>query len=438
MYVLLAGLNHKTAPVEIRERFSICGADLDRAYMSLENKEDLEAAVILTTCNRTEVYATARDIQKGLRALEDFLTGYAGMDYDLLKNYIYQPNCYDAILHLFRVVSGLDSMILGEPQILGQVKEAHQKAMEAGASDGILNALFQKAIYVGKKVRTDTAIDRHQFSISHAAVELAKDILGDLEEKTVLVIGAGEMSELTTKYLMLNGVKSVIVSNRSHEKALSMAESFSGRAVRFDQLPAELGQADIVISCTAANHYVLRDDNCSQVLKSREGRKIIMIDIAVPRDIDPALKEIPGVFLYDIDKLQNVVDAGYLERQNAVLEADRIIIEEIAKFNEWLASLYVIPVITALKDRGETIKQNEIKRACNRWGKMSEQEQKIINSMANSIVNQLLHFPIVNLKEMAASNQGHLYAEVVKKLFALQIDHKEYEKYEKFEIGNQR
>ncbi len=438
MYVLLAGLNHRTAPVEIRERFSICGADLDRAYHNLKAIKDIESSVILTTCNRTEVYAAARDIQKGMRALEVFLAAYANMEAELIKNYLYQPNCYDAILHLFRVASGLDSMILGEPQILGQVKEAHQKAMEAGASDGVLNALFQKAIYVGKKVRTETDIDRHQFSISHAAVELAKDSLGSLEDKTVMVVGAGEMSELTTKYLMLNGVNSVIVSNRSYEKAVNMAESFNGRAIKFEDLAGELGQADIVISCTAASHYVLREDNCREVLESRNGRKIIMIDIAVPRDIDPDLKIIPGVLIYDIDKLQNVVDANYLERQQAVAAADQIIGEEIVKFNEWLASLYVIPVITALKNQGEIIKQNEIKRACNRLGLVSEQEQKVISSMANSIVNQLLHFPVVNLKEMAASNQGHLYAEIVKKLFALQIDNKEYEKYEKFEIGNQR
>ncbi|MDD2619507.1 MAG: glutamyl-tRNA reductase [Syntrophomonadaceae bacterium] len=438
MYVLLAGLNHRTAPVEIRERFSICGADLDRAYQHLKESRDIESSVILTTCNRTEVYAAVRNIQEGTLALEGFLASYANMESDILKKYLYQPNCYDAILHLFRVASGLDSMIVGEAQIIGQVKDAHQKAMEADSSDGVLNALFQKAIYVGKRVRTDTDIDKHQFSISHAAVELAKNILGSLEDKTVMVIGAGEMSELTTKYLMLNGVNSVIVSNRSYEKAVIMAESFNGRAVRFEQLTEELSQADIVISCTAASHYVIREENCQQVLESRNGRKIIMIDIAVPRDIDPGLKNIPGVFIYDIDKLQNVVNSNYLERQKAVLEADRIIVEEIAKFNEWLASLYVVPVITALKNQGEIIKQNEIKRACNRLGIVSEQEQKVISSMATSIVNQLLHFPIINLKEMATSNQGHLYAEIVKKLFALQIDNKEDEKYEKFEIGNQR
>lgn len=430
MYILLAGLNHRTAPVEVREQFSVCGTKLDYAYKYFENDEIIEGAVILTTCNRTEVYATARDIEKGMEVLQNFLADYSGMEYDYFQDHFYQPNCYDAILHLFRVASGLDSMIVGEPQILGQVKEAHQKAMDAGASDGVLNALFQKAIYVGKMVRTNTDIDRQQFSISHAAVELARDILGELEGKTVMVIGAGEMSELTTRYLMLSGVQSVIVSNRSYEKALTMAEKFEGRAVRFDQLATEMDNADILISCTAAGHYVIREDNCRQVLKTRNGREIIMIDIAVPRDIAPELQDIEGVFIYDIDDLQNVMDSNYMERQKAVAEAEKLIIEELAKFNEWLASLYVVPVITAIKSWGDSIKKNEINRAFNRLGKVSEREQKVIESMANSIVNQLLHFPIVNLKEMACSEQGHLYAEVFKKLFALQVDYKEHEKYE--------
>ncbi len=430
MYILLAGLNHRTAPVEVREQFSVCGTKMDYAYDYFKSNEIVEGAVILTTCNRTEVYATARDIEKGMVVLRDFLADYSGIDYEHFRDYFYQPNCYDAILHLFQVASGLDSMIIGEPQILGQVKEAHQKAMDAGASDGVLNALFQKAIHVGKKVRTNTDIDRQQFSISHAAVELARDILGELTEKTVMIIGAGEMSELTTRYLMTNGVQSVIVSNRSYEKAVTMAEKFEGRAVRFDKLATELECADILISCTAAEHYVIREDNCRKVLEARNGREIIMIDIAVPRDIAPELQDIDGVFIYDIDDLENVVDANYMERQKAVAEAEKLITEELAKFNEWLASLYVVPVITAIKSWGDSIKKNEINRALNRLGKVSEREEKIIESMANSIVNQLLHFPIVNLKEMACSEQGHLYAEVFKKFFALQTDYKEHEKYE--------
>lgn len=436
MYVLLTGLNHRTAPVEIREKFTFTDADLARAYDNLKSKPALEGVVVLATCNRTEVYATAKDIEEGMAVLESFMEEYSGVSN--LKEYTYQPSCYSAISHLFKVASGLDSMILGETQILGQVKEAYLNSISHRASDGVLNSLFQKAIYVGKKVRTDTAIDQHPVSVSYAAVELARNILGNLADKTVMVVGAGEMSELTTRYLMDNGVKSVIVSNRSFQKAVDMAGHFNGRAVRFDQLANELLEADIIISCTAATHYVLREDNCRDILQSRNGKSILMIDIAVPRDIETSLKDIAGVYIYDIDDLKNVVDANFMQRYKASLEAENIIAEEMVKFNEWLATLYVVPVITALKANGEQIKQHELKRALNRLGKMSAREQEVITSMANSIVNQLLHYPVINLKDMAISNQGHLYAEVVKKLFNLQVDSKEQEVNVQFEAGNKR
>ncbi|MGE5389551.1 MAG: glutamyl-tRNA reductase [Deltaproteobacteria bacterium] len=436
MYVLLAGLNHRTAPVDIREKFAISGAALDSAYDYFKGCSEVEGTLILATCNRTEIYATARDIEPGMEILKKFMADYAGMDEESIAQYLYQPNCYDAIMHLFKVTSGLDSMIIGECQIMGQVREAYQKGIEAGATDGVLNALFQKAIYVGKRVRTETIIEKHPLSVSYAAVELARQRLGGLGGKTVLVVGAGEMSELTTHHLMMNGVESVIVSNRSFDRAQEMAREFNGRAVYFDQLPAELANADIVISCTAASHYVIRDDNCRQALESRLGRDIIMIDIAVPRDIDPVLSAIPNVFIYDIDDLQEVVTIDNAKRQKAMLESERIIAEEIVKFNEWLGSLYVVPVVAALKSLGESIKEAELNRAMNRLGKLTDREEKIIGSMATSIVNQLLHYPVVNLKEMAVSNQGHLYAEVVKKLFALQVDMKELEHEERFEIRN--
>ncbi|HAA09265.1 MAG: glutamyl-tRNA reductase [Syntrophomonadaceae bacterium] len=425
MYVLVAGVNHKTAPVEIREKFSISGPALQEAYASLSKCSGVEGTVILHTCNRTEIYATTRNIEAGTKDLENFLRGYSGLGYHELKKYLYQPNCYDAISHIFKVSSGLDSMVLGENQILGQVKEAYLEAIETGASDGVLNALFQKAIYVGKRVRTETELDKYPTSISAAAVELARRSLGDLQDKTVMVVGAGEMSELATRYLMHNGVRSVIVSNRSYDKALSLADSLQGRAIRLDDLPGELPQTDIVISCTAAAHYVINTENCDDSLRKRQGRPIILIDIAVPRDIDPALGNIPGVHLYDIDDLQGVVDANYLERQRASRQAEKIIAEELEKFNQWLGTLYVVPVITALKSQAEAIKMQELNKAMNRLGKISAHQQKVLGSMANSIVNQLLHRPVVTLKEMAVSNDGHLYAEVVKKLFDLEIEHEE-------------
>lgn len=421
MYVLLLGLNHKTAPVEVRERLAINTGVLENAYKYFRGLEDIEGVVILATCNRTEVYATSRNIEKGMQALYDFAVHYAKIDETTIKQYMYSPNCYDAIMHLFRVASGLDSMILGESQIMAQVKEAYRSATEAGASDAVLNALFQKAINVGKRVRTETEIDKHPISVSSAAVELAREQLGSLEDKSVVVVGAGEMSELTTRYLMQYGLKSVIVSNRSYDKAVTMAENFGGRAVRFDELPEQLYVADIVISCTAASHYVLIPENCGEILRSRQGRRIVMIDIAVPRDIAPSLRDIPGVQIYDIDGLQNVIDANFMERKKAARKAEPIIVEEINKFNEWLAGLYVVPVISALKIKGEMVKTKELNRVFNRL-EVNDYQRKVITTMANNIVNQLMHHPVVSLKEMACSNEGHLYAEVAKKLFNVQLD----------------
>jgi len=418
----MAGLNHRTAPVEVREKLAFSDSVMKRAYEFFKKSADIEGAVILATCNRTEVYATTRNIDSGTAVLNQFLEEFSGFTYRELQSYLYQPTCYDAISHLFRVSSGLDSMILGEAQILAQVKQAYQTAMENQASDGVLNALFQKAIFVGKKTRTETGIDQHPVSVSYAAVELARQHFQSLADKTVLIVGAGEMSELATRHLMVNGVKSVIVSNRSFDRAQKMAQSFNGRAVLFDQLPGELLKADIVISCTAANHYVIRQDNCGEHLIARQGRDIIIIDIAVPRDVDPALGKVPGVHIFDIDDLQNVVDSNYLQRQKAARQSEQIIAGELEKFNQWLAGLYVIPVITALKQRAETIKEQELRKAFNRLGKISEHERKVITSMAHTIVNQLLHNPIVGLKEMAVCNDGHLYAEVTKKLFGLQVN----------------
>lgn len=421
MYILMVGLNHKTAPIEIREKLAFSGSSLNNAYQQLMQTKDIEGAVILATCNRTEIYANARNIEEGMQALTKFAIEFGHLEHDEFNTYFYKPNCYDTILHLFRVASGLDSMILGESQIIAQVKEAYKNAMEAGATDSILNTLFQAAISVGKRVRTETDIDKHPLSASSAAVELARVQLGDLHNKSVIVIGAGEMSELTTRYLLNYNLKSVIVSNRSYQKAAALAEIFGGRAVHFDQLTEELIHADIVISCTAASHYVLNYANCSDILKARHGKPIIMIDIAVPRDIEPSLSSIDGVQVYDIDDLQQVVDSNYLERKKAAHKAESIIAEELQKFNEWMSSLSVVPVVSALKAKGDLIKRQEIQKVFNRLD-LNERERKVISTMANNIVNQLLHHPVVSLKEMACSNQGHLYAEVTNKLFDLQIE----------------
>ncbi len=418
-------MSHKTAPVQLRERMALSGKALERFYQDISEETALEGTVVLSTCNRTEVYATARDLELGERALRGFIAKRLEMNDESLEPVLYVPNCYQAIEHLFRVASGLDSMVLGESQILGQVRDAYDEARELGFSNGVLNTLFQKAITVGKRVRTETGLDRNAVSISYAAVEKAKQVFGDLKGRTVLVIGAGKMSELALSYLMANGVSTVVVSNRSYHRAVELADKVGGRAIRLDRLYEGMHKADIVISCTAAAHYVLHRDAVEPCLRDRQ-TELLLIDIAVPRDIEPAIGELPGVYLYDIDDLQNVVESNLMGRQKAARQAEAIISEEIEEFNDWLATLSVVPVVKALKAKGEEIRQAEVRRALNRLGNVTPREEKIINSLASSIVNQLLHFPVVNLKEKAASNQGHLYAEVTKHLFQLEIEPEEH------------
>ena len=438
MYILVGGLNHTTAPVEIREKTALSNAELDNAYAFFNRQENVKGTVILSTCNRVETYVMVKDAHAGAKTWRDFITRFSAIDNHELEPYIYLASCEDAVLHLFRVAAGLKSMIVGEAQILGQVKDAYNKSLEFKDNDGILHTLFQRAIHVGKRVRTETDIDRHPVSVGHAAVKLAAQVLGDLADKSVLVIGAGEMSEIALRSLMVQGVKTVVVSNRSYDRAEHMAAEYGGKAIRFDELPGELLKTDMVISCTAANHPIISRDNYGGVLQQRQGNDILLIDIAVPRDIDPdGLTDIPGVHLYDIDDLQQVVDAYQAEMQEAVDQANQIVDEEFREFCDWMTSLSVVPVVTALRKKADSIKQTELTRALNRLGNATAQEKKVIGSMANAIINQLLHFPIVNLKEIAGTTQGHMCAESLKHLFELEVEYEDYVEDGPLAAGNQ-
>lgn len=421
MLIIVVGVNHRTAPVEVRERLSFPEHSLGNFLDRLNNYPAIEGCVIISTCNRTEIYAATRKLDEGLNAIWDFLSQKSGVDISEIKNYSYTHTLYDTIRHLFRVAAGLDSMILGETQILGQVRQAYQMACQHGSTNRVLNTLFQQAITVGKRVRSETGIDQNAVSISYAAVELAKQKFKDLRGRSVLVIGAGKMSELTARHLVANGVSGVIVSNRSYQRALKLAAQFKGRAVKFDQLYHYLSEADIVISCTAASHYVVRLKDVAGVIAARQGRPIMMIDIAVPRDIDPAAGKLPGVTLYDIDDLQQVVDQNLAQRKKAAVVAESIIEEELEQFMQWLSMQFVVPTIAALKQRGEEIKKKELHRALNRLGDISEHDRKVVSSLANSIVNQLLHVPVTQLKAYALTPEGHLYMKVLQNLFQLSI-----------------
>lgn len=422
MLIAVIGVNHRTAPLEVREKLSFPEHSISYWLKKLQSLPGIDGCAILSTCNRTEIYIAPIELDTGMSSVWCFLAEKSGLDISDIKNYTFSHTLYDAIRHLFRVVAGLDSMILGETQILGQVKRTYEMALESNTSNVVLNTLFQQAITTGKRVRTETGIDHNPVSIPYAAVELAKQSLGSLNGCSVLVIGAGEMSELTVVNLVANGVSSVIVSNRSYDRAVQLAEKFNGKAVKFDMLFQYMSEADIVISSTAAQHYVIKYQEMQNVMVKREGKTILMVDIAVPRDIEPEVAKLPGVTLYDVDNLQNVVDANLTERRKAAVVADGIIEEELDSFMRWLSTRFVVPTITALKKRAEEIRHRELCRAFNRLGDLDDRDKKIISSLANSIINQLLHNPVIRLKQYALTPEGHLYTEILQNLFNLEVE----------------
>lgn len=421
MLIAVVGLNHRTAPIKVREKLSFGSCYLAQALQQLKSYAAIQGCVILSTCNRTEVYAATLELDEGLNAIRDFLSRWSGADITEIKNFTYCHALYDAVRHLFRVSAGLDSMLLGETEILGQVRAAYQSACDYGVTNRIINTLWQQAIAVGKRVRTETGIDRNAVSISYAAVELVKEKLGDLSHCTALIVGAGKMSELAAKHLAASGVSGIIISNRSFDRAALLAAQIAGKAVRFNELDKYLAAADIVVSCTAAPHCVLKYADVSKVTGNRRGRQLIMIDLAVPRDIETAVGALQGVTLYNVDSLSMVLDQNLAARKQAAVRAEKIIEEELSEFMRWMGTQFVIPTIAALKQRGEEVKQQELKRAFNRLGQLSEHDRKVVSSLANAIVNQLLHTPLTQLKHYALTHEGHLYTEVLQNLFRLDI-----------------
>lgn len=400
MAILLIGLNHKTAPVEIRERVSLSRSQIEKLSERIRNIDSFLGCSILSTCNRTEFYVNATSPILAQEALIQLMDEYSGVGCRELAKYLYIKFNRNAVLHLFTVASGLDSMILGESQIQGQVQDAYEYALSYRISDSIINTLFMNALTVGKRVRTETQIDRHTLSVSVAAVELTKKTLGSLEDKTVLVLGAGETSELTARYLIENNISSIMVSNRTYERAEWLANEIGGKAVQFSNMDQYLSDADIIISSTASPVPIL---DKKDLLKSDENRNksLVVIDIAVPRDIHPNIAELPYVTLFDIDDLQKEMDVNLSYRQKEAIDAKRIVDEEMDNFYFWLDSLWVVPTIVRMRKQIEKIKQDEIERAINRIDTPSEREIRIIEQLANSIVNQWLHKPIVNMKSLA-------------------------------------
>jgi len=419
MHLILVGLSHKTAPIEIREKLTFPANRQADALSRLTCRDDVLEAVIVSTCNRTEIYAVTTADSGGADAIIDFVADYHDLDRHELVRYLYISEGESVVRHLFRVVASLDSMVIGEAQILGQVKEAYDHGFENAATGRIFNKLFRQSFEVGKRVRTETAIGESAVSISYAAVELAKKVFESLDGRTILVLGAGKMSELTAKHLVSNGVKRTLVANRTYERAVELAERFDGEAIRYDDLFTRMREADIVISSTAATHYVIKREDVAANLKARGGRPLFLIDIAVPRDIDPEVNDLKGVFLYDIDDLSGVVESNLEDRMREARRAETIIDEELGEFEAWLESMEVVPTIAAIRAKAEAVRAEEMAKALRRLGGLSEKELATVEALSTSLVNKLLHGPTARLKVAAGTKEGVAYVDAARHLYGL-------------------
>ena len=420
MNIIIVGLNHKTAPVEIREKLAFSEEHLGNALYQMKSCQGIDEGLILSTCNRVEVCAVVRDTQVGYKSLQQFLErthreGYQGS----LAPYFYFYETQEAIRHVFRVASSLDSMVVGEPQILGQIKEAFEVALAHKATGLILNKLFNKAIFVAKRVRTETRIAESPVSVSAMAVELASRIFGQLEQTAVLLIGSGEMAESAARHLNSRGVKRIRITGRNYERACELADIFQSKAVPFDRLPNELVEADIVISSTGATQHLITADRMREIIQARKNRPIFLIDLSVPRNIEPGVNEIDNVYLYNIDDLQLVVEANKKQRQKEADKAEAIIAEEVQTVFKWIKSLDVVPTIVAIREMAEEIRQVEMQRMLNRMGEAPAGTRETLEGLTQAIVNKLLHVPLMVLKHEANSSNGSLYLETIRRLFNL-------------------
>ncbi len=419
MYVVVAGISHKTASLELRERLALDEeASLRVAQELLEEGVACEA-LALSTCNRTELYLYGRDSLAARQAALAHLARHAGVAPGELEPSLYSFSGDGAIAHLFRVTSSLDSMVVGEAQIVAQLKAAYQQACDGGCTSVVFNRLFRHALEVGKRVRTETAIGERPVSVSSAAVELALQVFGKLRDHTVLIVGAGETSELTATHLKAHGIEKILVTNRTFEAAEDLARRVGGRAVPFEDLEEHLSAADIVISSTAAPHYVITRERVERAFKHRRHRPMFLIDIAVPRDLDPDINRVRDAYLYDIDDLQHVVEQNRSEREKEAQHAERIVEQELASVNDWLRSLEVVPTIASLRETVEDIRRSELQRLGNKMSDLTDEQRARVEMLTASIVNKILHVPTVKMKEVAGRDQCYLYVDAVRTLFDL-------------------
>ncbi|MGH2913628.1 MAG: glutamyl-tRNA reductase [Solirubrobacteraceae bacterium] len=416
--LLAIGVSHRTAPVEVRERLALPDARATEFLRDLHGATEVHEAVAISTCNRTELYLVVGDPVEAESTVLAMFAGQAGIRPTELAGRIYSHRNCDAARHLYRVVSGLDSMLIGEAEVQGQVKRAYESALTHETAGPLTSRLFRAALQTGKRVRTDTAIGEGQLSLPGAAVALAREQLGALSGRRVVIVGTGETSELAAAALADSGAVPVFVANRRRDRAISLARRYRGSSVRLDELPEALLGADIVVAATASPHLLLEVDELAGVMSSREGRPLLLIDLAVPRDIDAACGELDGVTLYDIDDLQAVANRNRKVRQAEARRAEGIIEEEIQRFAVWLGSLEVLPTLAALRAHATSIAERVVEENRGRWESASERDLERIDAVARAVVNRLLHEPTAQMKDMR-DDRVHARMALVRELFGL-------------------
>lgn len=417
--VVLIGINHKTAPIELRECLAFNEEETFQTFSVFKNSPMIKELMLFSTCNRVELLMTTPNPGEAIRIAKRYISDAKQLPLKQFENSLYAHQGDNAVRHIFRVASSLDSLIVGEPQILGQIKDAYRKATSQKTSGVILNRLLHKTFFVAKRVRHETGIGDHAVSISYAAIELAKKIFGSLEGKDILLIGAGEMAELAVENLIRNRSGNISVANRTFENAVKLADKFKGHPIRFEEIPEALEKVDIIISSTGARDLIIQQDQVKKLLRKRKNRPLFFIDIAVPRDIDPEINRLTNAYVYDIDDLKGVIEENIEDRKREAVKAERMIDEAVIKFRQWLENLDIVPTIIDLRKKLDSIAQNEVKKTLKSLQHLSETDYQAIYRMTHSIINKILHDPTLFLKQNGYHGPSSASIDFTRKLFKL-------------------
>jgi glutamyl-tRNA reductase len=424
MDIIVVGLSHNTASLDIREMVAFSKNDIEKPLTALVALEGISEVIIISTCNRVEIYASVCDHELGIEAIKKFFSHWHQLPCTVIEPHLYSYHSHAAIRHLFRVASSLDSMIVGEPQILGQIKTSFSYAAEFKTSGIIMNRLLHKAFSVAKRVRTETAIASSAVSIAFAAIERTRNIFETITDKTVMLIGVGEMCELAARHFTAQGVKSILVVNRTLERAISLADLYQGTAYCLSEFEQHLHKADIVLSSVGGSDFLITQKSLEHILPKRRNKPMFLIDLAVPRNIDPSVNELDGIYLCDMDNLQQTIENNLTERKREADKAEKIIAEEVDQFSRWISGLEITPTIVALRHQFEILRQTELDRTLTIWKDAPIDAEQRLNSLTHAIINKILHYPTVTLRECALGDekQSNLYIDALHSLFDLKPD----------------